>query len=161
VSSEKEAPRHRSRDIALQVLYAMEMEPTSDDVEESPSETLIDDHFQRVVQNFEVPKGADEFGEALVRGVWTNRKALDEAIESFAKNWRVDRMTVIDRNILRVGAFELLHTETPMAVVIDQAVDLAHRFGADPSPGFVNGILDSLGRACSENGAKNEAEKRE
>lgn len=158
MNSENEAPRHRSRDIALQVLYAMELEPASDDVsddvEEGPSDAFINDHFQRVVENFEVPKGAGEFGEVLVRGVWTNRKALDEAIESFSKNWRVDRMTVIDRNILRVGAFELLHTETPMAVVIDEAVGLAHRFGADPSPGFVNGILDSLGRACSEKGAK-------
>jgi N utilization substance protein B len=150
VSSETEAPRHRSRDIALQVLYAMELEPVQEDPKDSASDERIQGHFQRVVKHFEVPRGSSEFSEQLVRGVLTNRKALDEAVESFATNWRVDRMTVIDRNVLRLGAYELMHTDTPTAVVIDEAVDLAHRFGADQSPGFVNGILDSLARASSE-----------
>ncbi len=150
MSSEKEAPRHRSRDIALQVLYAMELEPTQSDAEDPASEEHIKNHFQSVAKHFEVPQGAGEFGEQLVRGVLVNRKALDEAIESYATNWRVSRMTVIDRNVLRLGAYELMHTDTPAAIVIDEAVDLAHRFGADHSPGFVNGILDALARAGSE-----------
>jgi len=150
VSSEKEAPRHRSRDIALQVLYAMELEPTQGDAEDPASEEHIKNHFESVTQHFEVPHGSSEFSEQLVRGVLVNRKALDEAIESYATNWRVSRMTVIDRNVLRLGAFELMHSDTPAAIVINEAVDLAHRFGTDQSPGFVNGILDALARACSE-----------
>jgi N utilization substance protein B len=150
VNSEIEVPRHRSRDIALQVLYAMELEPMQDDSEDPASDERIQGHFQRVEKHFEVPRGGSEFSEQLVRGVLVNRKALDEVIESFATNWRVDRMTLIDRNVLRLGAYELMHTDTPTAVVIDEAVDLAHRFGADHSPGFVNGILDSLAKASSE-----------
>lgn len=150
MSSEIEAPRHRSRDVALQVLYAMELEPVQEDPEDLASDERIQGHFQRVAKHFEVPRGAGEFSEQLVRGVLMNRKALDETIESFATNWRVDRMTVIDRNVLRLGAYELMHTDTPTAVVINEAVDLAHRFGDDHSPSFVNGILDSLARATSE-----------
>jgi N utilization substance protein B len=72
--------------------------------------------------------------------------ALDEILGLHARNWRVSRMAAVDRNILRLAVYELRDTQTPVAVVIDEAVDLARRFGADSSPSFVNGILDAVAR---------------
>ena len=67
-------------------------------------------------------------------------------VSSHARNWRVDRMAIVDRNVLRLAAFELMHTETPPAVILDEAVELARRFGSDESPPFVNGVLDAVAR---------------
>ena len=72
--------------------------------------------------------------------------ALDKIVSSHARNWRVDRMAIVDRNVLRLAAFELMHTETPAAVILDEAVELARRFGSDESPPFVNGVLDAVAR---------------
>ncbi|MGY8737116.1 MAG: transcription antitermination factor NusB, partial [bacterium] len=71
---------------------------------------------------------------------------LDELVGQHSRNWRVSRMAAVDRNVLRLGAFELRDTETPVAIVIDEAVDLARRFGSDTSPAFVNGILDAVAK---------------
>ena len=76
-----------------------------------------------------------------------NQSSLDEAIAEHARNWRVSRMAAVDRNVLRLAAFELVHTETPIGVVLDDAVELARSFGSDASPAFVNGILDALARS--------------
>jgi N utilization substance protein B len=76
--------------------------------------------------------------------------ALDELIADRAKNWRLSRMAAVDRNVLRLGTYELFHSDTPAAVVIDEAVELARRFGSDTSPAFVNGILDALAEGLRE-----------
>ena len=73
-----------------------------------------------------------------------NRPELDERIEQTAANWSLHRMAATDRNVLRLGAYEILHTDTPPRVAIDEAVELAKRFGAAQSAQFVNGILDQL-----------------
>jgi N utilization substance protein B len=78
----------------------------------------------------------------LLAGVRKNRGELDELLKKTADNWSLERMAVIDRNILRLGAFEMLHSDTPDRVAINEAVELAKRFGAKQSPHFVNGILD-------------------
>ena len=85
-----------------------------------------------------------EFARSLVSGVRRNRTELDELLGKTADNWGLDRMAATDRNILRIGAFELLYTETPGAVIINEAVELAKRFGTANSAQFVNGILDRL-----------------
>ncbi|MEN9644838.1 MAG: transcription antitermination protein NusB [Actinomycetota bacterium] len=88
---------------------------------------------------------ADELTTELVRGVETNLERLDEAIASHAKGWTLARMPAIDRNVLRVGAFELLgRPDVPVAVVLDEAVELAKRFSTDDSGRFVNGVLAAL-----------------
>jgi len=83
-----------------------------------------------------------EFAESLVLGVLRNRDELDALLEAKAENWKLSRMAVTDRNVLRLGAFEILYTETPDRVAINEAVELAKRFGTDQSSQFVNGILD-------------------
>ena len=85
-----------------------------------------------------------EFARELVAGVRRNRGQLDEVIGEVAENWSLDRMAPTDRNAIRLGAFEILHTDTPDRVAIDEAVELAKRFGSAQSGSFINGILDRI-----------------
>ncbi len=85
-----------------------------------------------------------EFARGLVAGVRRNRPELDARIEKTAENWTLGRMAVTDRNVLRLGAYEILLSDTPDPVAIDEAVELAKRYGAAQSGPFVNGILDRL-----------------
>lgn len=127
------ARRSRSREVAFQVLYQDDLNPRA-----SPAagEALI---AQRL-------KAADlaEFARQLVAGVRRNRPELDQRIEETAANWSLRRMAATDRNVLRLGAYEILHSDTPPRVAIDEAVELAKRFGAAQSAQFVNGVLDKL-----------------
>lgn len=86
-----------------------------------------------------------EFAKLLHIGAWEKREFLDELIMKYAKNWKLDRMTMIDRNILRLAAFEIVETpETPISVIIDEAVEIAKAFSTQDSGKFVNGILDKI-----------------
>jgi N utilization substance protein B len=85
-----------------------------------------------------------EFAQELVGGVRRNRQELDAWLSELAQNWTLSRMAVLDRNILRLAAFEIVYTNTPGQVVINEAVELAKRFGAKQSSQFVNGVLDRL-----------------
>ncbi len=88
-----------------------------------------------------------EFAERLVHGVSGDRAALDRRIAEVARNWRVERMAVVDRNVLRLALFELLQEPTtPAAVVIDEAVEIAKKFGSSDSGAFINGVLDAIRR---------------
>jgi N utilization substance protein B len=133
--------RHRGREVALQVLYAIDLAGRG-----STPLAPVDASFEGVREHFEVPAVAADFARGLVEGVVAHRVELDEIIAAHARNWRVSRMAVVDRNVLRLAVHELRDTDTPAAVVIDEAVDLARRFGADASPGFVNGVLDAIAR---------------
>ncbi len=82
--------------------------------------------------------------KSLVGGVRRRRAEIDAALERIAENWSIQRMAPTDRNVLRMGAYELLCGETPATVAIDEAIELARRFGGAKSPAFVNGILDRL-----------------
>ena len=84
------------------------------------------------------------FSRSLVAGTRQNRPEIDAALIATAENWTLDRMAATDRNILRLAAYELLQTDTPRAVAIDEAVELAKRFGSEGSAGFVNGVLDRI-----------------
>jgi transcription antitermination factor NusB len=100
--------------------------------------------FDDIAANFEIPPGVLGFAWELVSGVCARAVCLDEQIAARARNWRISRMAAVDRNILRLGTYELAHTSTPASVVMDEAVELARRYGSDASAGFVNGILDAL-----------------
>ena len=100
--------------------------------------------FDGIAANFEAPPGACALAWELVSEVCDRGAALDERIAGRARNWRISRMAVVDRNVLRLGTYELAYTTTPAPVVMDEAVELARRYGSDASPAFVNGILDAL-----------------
>ena len=86
--------------------------------------------------------------EELVRGVAANRRSIDDAIEGASANWRLDRMAKVDRNVLRLAVYELRHrTDVPVKVVINEAIELAKKYGAEGSGAFVNGVLDQLAAA--------------
>lgn len=90
------------------------------------------------------PEGR-EYAERIVEGVANDLEAVDAAIRTASTNWRLERMARVDRNVLRLGAWELLkRDEVPRAVILDEAVELAKRFGSEDSGSFVNGVLDRI-----------------
>ena len=127
------ARRSRAREVCLQMLYQADVNPdtTAESVREQIVEQLPDEDLSG-------------FSWQLFVGVMEFRTMLDEKIQSVAENWTLKRMAPTDRNVLRLGTFELLHTETPHKVVIDEAIELARKFGTAQSAHFVNGILDNL-----------------
>jgi N utilization substance protein B len=137
------APRRRSRQAALQVLYALDVA----EARGTRARPDVGEVFDLVAENFELQEGARKFARELFEGVVAHRDELDAQIASHATHWRVSRMAAVDRNILRLGAYELTHGDTPVQVVLDEAIELARRFGDDPSPAFVNGVLDAVARA--------------
>jgi N utilization substance protein B len=147
--------RHRAREFALQVLYAIDLradEPVLQDHDPAVAGAATscvsrgDEVFDQIAANFVVPDGATQFARELVAAVLDRSEELDELLGIHAKNWRVTRMPAVDRNVLRIAVYELRDTQTPVAVVIDEAVDLARRFGSDSSSSFVNGVLDAVAR---------------
>ena len=127
------ARRSRAREAALQVLYEDDLNPGHD-----PGAS---DRFLRArLRDGELL----QFAQSLVAGVRRHREQLDRLLAETADNWSLGRMAATDRNVLRLGAFEIRHTETPKPVAINEAVELAKRFGARQSAQFVNGILDRL-----------------
>ena len=133
--------RHRSRQRALQVLFASDYGSKS--VEDAISafyETLGSEESEPV----RTPP--DPFMEALVRGAAAKTAEIDRRIASSSEHWRLERMAAVDRNILRLAVYEMTDTETPAAVVIDEALELARQFSTDESVSFVNGLLDAIRR---------------
>lgn len=91
-----------------------------------------------------------EFARGMVSGIRKHRQEVDALLEQSAENWQLSRMSSTDRNVLRLGAYELLHGDAPGQVVIDEAIELAKRFGAAQSSKFVNGILDKVFKENAE-----------
>ena len=126
--------RSRAREVVLQILYEDDLNPSRN--------LAAADEFLAARLNRE--EDLLEFARGLLSGVRRNRGELDEILSQVADNWPLARMAVTDRNVLRLGAYELLYTDAPGPVAIDESVELAKRFGAKQSPQFVNGILDRL-----------------
>jgi N utilization substance protein B len=133
MDSDMSSRRHKAREVVLKMLYQHDLNPdvSADTVREMIQEELRDEDLAR-------------FAWSLFAGVMESRPALDQKIQDAAANWTVNRMAPTDRNAIRLGAFELLYTDTPPRVVIDEAVELAKRFGGAQSSSFVNGVLDKL-----------------
>jgi len=126
--------RRKARELAVQVLFNLEF--SSD----SPS-----DVFDLICEMFHSGKAIRSFSKELVLGVCEKRDDLDELIAHASKNWRLDRMSRLDKCILRLAAYEILFMEDiPPKVSIDEAVEIGKRFGSDGSGGFINGVLDNI-----------------
>jgi N utilization substance protein B len=131
--------RSQAREVAFQVLYQDDLNPR---VNPAEGDRFIERRLR-----------ADDmiaFARELVAGVRKNRAEVDARLEEIAANWSLKRMAATDRNVLRLGAYELLYTETPPRVAVDEAVELAKRFGATQSSQFVNGILDKVMHAVEK-----------
>ncbi|MFA4989670.1 MAG: transcription antitermination factor NusB [Candidatus Omnitrophota bacterium] len=129
--------RTLAREYALQVLYQLDI--TSD----APKDAL--ENFWSNRKDEEIDAVLKEFSSELVRGVAQNLEEIDKRIVKYAANWQLKRMAVVDRNIMRLGAFELLYREDiPPKVSINEAVELAKKFSGIESGKFVNAILDKV-----------------
>jgi transcription antitermination protein NusB len=126
--------RRKARELALQMLF-----------ENDVAGTAPGDMFRRSDDLRNAPEGLRDFTQRLVSGTLEHRDALDAIISRQADHWRLMRMPIVDRNILRMALFELLHEpETPRPVVIDEALEIAQRFSTPRSSQFINGILDGV-----------------
>ncbi len=126
--------RSRARSVVLQTLYRTDFDADQD--------IAVDHAFlnRRLASNTELV----EFAIDLLHGVLEHRDELDGQLEEKTQNWSLSRMAATDRNVLRLGAYEILHTDTPRSVVINECVELARRFGTKQSAQFVNGVLDQI-----------------
>jgi N utilization substance protein B len=128
------ARRTKARERALQALYQIDVAATD-----------IDEALARFWRSFEpVEAEVRELAEELVRGVATHRRAIDDTIERVSTNWRLDRMAKVDRNVLRLAVYELLRTDVPVKVAINEAIELGKKYGSESSGAFVNGVLDKV-----------------
>jgi N utilization substance protein B len=133
--------RHRARQQALQLLFQW-------DIRRSPLEDIIRGYYDSLLVSEDTVGRPhhDEFAEVLLRGAIEDLPGIDERITRHAAHWRLERMPVVDRNILRIAVYEMLRTDTPPAVIIDEALELARRFSGEESVHFVNGVLDAVRR---------------
>lgn len=142
--------RHQAREVALQMLFQKDLNPdvSPDSIREQIQE-LLDNNEQLC-----------RFAWSLYAGTMESLKVIDQKIESVAANWSLSRMSPTDRNAIRLGAFELLYTDTPHPVVIDEALELAKTYGSAQSASFTNGILDKLVPAARRSAADSKSNDR-
>ena len=127
------ASRHQARERALQILFQYDIHGKQD--------IRLDEFWKQ----YPLHDAMKTFAEELVAGVLTHRKELDTLIGSHATNWKIDRMPIVDRNILRAGCFELLYLpDVPAKVTMNEAIELAKSFGDDEASKFVNGVLNKV-----------------
>jgi N utilization substance protein B len=125
--------RRKARELALQLLFQIDL------TQSTPQEVV--GLFWRVN---ETDSKNRKYAEFLFLKAFENQAQIDELIVKHAQHWRLERMAVVDRNVLRMAVSELLYGETPSIVVIDQALEIARKFSTDESTQFVNGILDAV-----------------
>ncbi|BBO84416.1 N utilization substance protein B [Desulfosarcina ovata subsp. sediminis] len=136
--------RRISREQALQALFYMDMHRDP-----------VDDPVGLFCSCFTQDKPAAPFFHRIVNGVREHRETIDTEIERFSSNWKLSRMSCVDRNILRIAVFELLFcADIPPKVSINEAIDVGKRFGTDESGAFINGILDSIRMAMERDEVK-------
>jgi N utilization substance protein B len=128
--------RRSSRELALKFLYQSEFN-------EGHSEELLSQFIDQVASK----DGVGDYMRKLVVAIFSHRDEIDSAIQKYSEHWALDRMTLIDRNILRMGVCELVYLDSvPPKVAINEAVEIAKKFGNDDSPDFINGVLDHIFR---------------
>jgi transcription antitermination protein NusB len=133
--------RHRSRQRALQVLYQWDMT-------KRPMEETISSFYDTLDAEEDQDKpDRDEFMEELAKGASEMAPDIDHRIAEKSEHWKLERMPIVDRNILRLAIYEMSRQDTPTAVVIDEALELARQFSGEESVSFINGILDAVHKA--------------
>ena len=134
--------RREGRELALQTLYALDV---------NPMETR--ESLRMMRENSRVAASVRDFAEELVTGVMAHREQLDARIGEQSTNWSIGRMTRVDLNILRLATYELLfRIDIPRSVTLNEAIEVAKKFGSEESPAFINGILDEIAATVPEKG---------
>jgi N utilization substance protein B len=138
--------RRKAREYALQILFELDIR------KEMPS--------ARALKNFWAEHSPDDevrsFAEEVVKGTFKHLREINTAIEQSAENWSIERMAVVDRNVLRLAVYEILfRMDIPLSVTINEAIEVAKKFGTDESGPFVNGVLDSVARMAGKSDPEN------
>lgn len=128
--------RRKARECALQMLFAA-------DVVKHTGLFSVDDYWSELGEA-ELDERTREFANNLVRGTLDNNEVIDEKIRTRAEHWRIERMAIVDRNVLRLAVYEFLFEDTPHTVVINEALEIARRFSTFEATQFINGILDAI-----------------
>ena len=147
--------RHLARVIAVQSLYEWDFK----DSKKGQIEDIIEHNLEQFIKNPKTDKEGIEFVATLVTGVMDKQKNIDPIIEKCAPDWPLDQITIVDRNILRLGIYELMfsdYKETPPRVAINEAIELAKTFGGENSGKFVNGVLGTVYKELGEPMKKDE-----
>lgn len=149
------ANRHLSRSIAMQILFEWDF-----NIQHSEN---LDTIIERTAKEFSPPNEESyNFVKELVEGVTKNSEEIDKMICKYAPEWPLEQITVVDRNVLRLGIYELVFAENiPSKVAINEAIELAKTFGSDASGKFINGVLGAIYRERSEQGLLKEVDKKE
>ena len=134
--------RRKARECALQMLFAA-------DVAEMPADDVVRSYWAELGES-DLDETAREFANRLASRTLSNLELLDERIRSRAEHWRISRMAVVDRNILRLAVYEFLYEPTPRTVAINEALEIARRFSTYEATQFINGILDAIKRDLDE-----------
>lgn len=137
--------RRQAREIALQALYQLDINPSaSEEGEENQEIQAIDSALQE--SDVRISRLDRDFARALVRGTRSHLSDIDASIQLVSRDWKISRMAMIDRNIIRLAVFEMKFADPILTknIAINEAVELAKKFGADHSSRFVNGVLDAL-----------------
>ncbi|HET9869903.1 MAG TPA: transcription antitermination factor NusB [bacterium] len=128
--------KRRTRELALQMLFQMDL-----------GTVRLKDLEENFLPQASAPAGAKVMALQMVRNTWDKLADIDQNLRALAENWDLARMAAVDRNILRLAAFEILYdAEVPRSVAINEAIEIVKRFSTDESSKFVNGILDKLQR---------------
>lgn len=138
---EDDGARRHAREAALHVLYGL-------DSSNAMAEELVERAVNVYWAHLDGPVDGRSYGDVIVKGVVKNQSSIDDALRAANPSWRLERIARVERNILRIAAFEIMHnTEVPVEVAIDEAIELAREYGGEDSTAFVNGTLDQLARS--------------
>lgn len=149
------ANRHLSRSIAMQTLYEWDFNGSKKLTTSGANNKKIEEILERNVEEFAPGLEDDKFARDLIKGVLENKEKIDAIIAKTAPEWPIDQISIVDRNVLRIGIYELLYSnrsEVPPKVAINEAIELAKSFGGETSGKFVNGVLGTIYRAIGEPG---------
>jgi transcription antitermination protein NusB len=160
--------RRKARELVLQFLFQTDMNPpvlrggaagisrktagetAGETTGARDDESIIQEEIASFWENFKTEEEGKSFFRQLAAGVMANRDQIDALINGASENWRISRMATVDRNILRLSVYELVYLDDiPPSVTINEAVEIAKRYGSEDSPSFVNGILDKIARTHS------------
>lgn len=142
----KTTNRHRAREIAFQILYRYDLEAHATGLP-LPKAYALEQDLKKHFEHFQVQDSLRDFSADLVRGTLANLESLDRTIEECSPKWKISRMPFVDRNLIRMSTYEMLnHTDIPVSVTIDEAIEIAKLFGTEESGAFVNGLLDALAK---------------
>lgn len=137
--------RRKGRESALQILYQLEILSADKVNLTNVSRANASEAIEKFFEHFEAPRDVLDHATSLVHGILLNSAKIDDIIVKHSEKWRLERMAIVDRNVLRIATYEFLFApDLTVSIIIDEAIEVAKRFGSDKSAAFVNGILDSI-----------------